>query len=174
MCRGSDRKVIALDDEDYRTLTALISKAAMRYGWEVFAWCLMPNHYHLVMRTPLGGFSEGFRVINQSHSFRFNRRHGRSAHLFRHRPHCIELLGMAHLVAAIVYVVRNPIRAKLCEFAWQWPYSSYRATVGLAAAPQWLALDFVRDLFGGVDELRRLVHGEHFAVSNTEGAATPE
>src|SRR5581483_4515551 len=90
MCRGSDRKVIALDARDYRTLTGLLAKAATRYEWEIFAWCLMPNHYHVVMRTPNGGFSEGFRMLNQSHSFRFNRRHGRSAHLFRHRPHAIE------------------------------------------------------------------------------------
>lgn len=167
MCRGSDRKLIAHDDLDFQTLTGLLSRVATRHSWEVYAWCLMPNHYHVVLRTPRGGFSAGFKSINQTYSLLTNRRYGRSAHLFRNRPHVKEVLSDAHLVGAIGYVVRNPIRAGLCAYAWQWAYSSYRATVGLAAAPSWLLVDVVLQLFGGLAEFRRLVHLGQFEVSDT-------
>jgi putative transposase len=172
MCRGSDRNPIAWDGEDFQTLTNLLSRIASRHTWQVFAWCLMPNHYHLVLRTPRGGFSAGFQVLNQTYSIRTNRRHGRSAHLFRNRPHCVEIQSHAHLIAAIVYVVRNPVRAGLCTYAWEWTYSSYRATVGLAEAPSWLAVDVVLELFGGAREFGRLVHRGQFEVSDTLGFAT--
>ena len=168
MCRGSDRQLIARDRVDYENLSSCLSRIATRHRWEVFAWCLMPNHYHVVLRTTQSAFSRGFQVLNQTHSIRTNRRHGRSAHLFRNRPHCVEIGSAAHLVGVIVYVVRNPIRAGLCTRAWEWPYSSYRATVGLTDAPSWLAVEAVRELYGGADSFARLVHGGQFAVSDTE------
>lgn len=167
MCRGSDRRPIARDAHDFECLSGCLSRVAVRHEWEVFAWCLMPNHYHVVLRTTLSGFSRGFQTMNQVHSIRTNRRHGRSAHLFRNRPHCVEVASQAHLIGAIAYVVRNPIRAGLCARAWEWPYSSYRATVGLATAPAWLRVDFVLDLFGGAAEFARIVHNEQFPVSET-------
>jgi putative transposase len=174
MCRGSDRNPIAWDGEDFRTLSELLSLVATKYEWQVFAWCLMPNHYHVVLRTTQSHFSRGFQVMNQTHAIRTNRRHGRTAHLFRNRPHVVEVVSQAHLVAVILYVVRNPIRARLCRYAWQWPFSSYRPTVGLVRAPDWLAVAAVLDLFGGAAEFRRLVHDEQFLDSETSGAASPE
>jgi putative transposase len=168
MCRGSDKKLIAHDAVDFENLSAGLSRVATRYRWEVFAWCLMPNHYHVVLRSEQAAFSRGFQVLNQTHSIRTNKRHGRSAHLFRNRPHCIEVASDAHLVAVIVYVVRNPIRAGLCVHAWEWPYSSYRATVGLAAAPPWLAVEAVLDLYGGVSQFARTVHAGHYVVSESD------
>jgi putative transposase len=171
MCRGSDRNPIAWDAQDFRVLAELLSRVATKYRWEVFAWCLMPNHYHVVLRTTQPAFSRGFQVLNQTHSIRTNRRHGRTAHLFRNRPHCVEVLSDAHLAAAILYVVRNPMRAGLCRYAWEWPYSSYRATVGLAAAPEWLAVEAVLELFGGATEFRRFVHEGQSVDSETARAA---
>jgi REP element-mobilizing transposase RayT len=167
MSRGSDRKPIVFDARDYECLCDCLDRVATRYEWEVFAWCVMPNHYHVVLRTTLSRFSRGFQVMNQTHSIRTNRRYGRSAHLFKNRPHCIEVASQAHLLGAIVYVVRNPIRAGLCERAWEWPYSSYRATVGLAPAPIWLRVEFVLDLFGDAAEFARIVHREQLPVSET-------
>jgi putative transposase len=171
MCRGSDRNPIAWDGHDFESLSNGLSRVATRHDWEVFAWCLMHNHYHVVLRTPDGGFSPGFQVLNQTHSIRTNRRHGRTAHLFRNRPHCIEIASDAHLVSAILYVVRNPLRAALCAHASEWPWSSYRATVGLAEPPAWLALETVLELFGSAAEFERLVHGGHLPVSETIGSA---
>ena len=173
VCRGSNRGPIAWDRHDYDSLTRELAKAAKRHCWQVFAWCLLPNHYHLLLRTPQGGFSPGFQVINGTHSRRTNHRHGRSDHLFRNRPRAIEVASDAHLVTAILYVARNPVAAGLCPRAAAWPFSSYRATVGSAEAPAWLAVADVLELFGSTEhrarsELERLVQHGHLSVSDTE------
>jgi putative transposase len=173
MSRGSNRQPIAWDRHDFESLAAGIDRMATRHEWEVFAWCVMPNHHHIVLRTPNGGFSVGFQTLNQTHSIRTNRRYGRSAHLFRNRPHVIEVRSDAHFAAVIPYVLSNPVEAGLCEHASQWPYSSYRATVGLAPAPRWLAVDAVLEFFGDAAELERIVHRRHLPVSETDGFAEP-
>src|SRR3954452_14130111 len=146
--RGSNRGPIAWDGQDFNSLLGEIGRAATRHRWSVLAWCLIPNHYHLVLRTPRGGFSEGFKQINGNHSRRTNRRHERDAHLFKNRPWAFELATPAHLIGALAYVFRNPIEAGLASSPEEWPWSSYRATVGLERAPAWLALDEIRPLFG--------------------------
>jgi REP-associated tyrosine transposase len=166
---GSDRGPIAWDDRDCQSLLGDLAKAATRYAWEMFAWCVMSTHYHVVLRTPALGFSAGFQLVNGSHSRRTNRRHGRVAHLFQNRPYALEVTSDAHLVAAILYVVRNPVAAGMCEHASHWPFSSYRATVGPADPPPWLAVEALHELFGGASEFARLVHNGHLPVSDTNG-----
>jgi REP element-mobilizing transposase RayT len=166
---GSDKRKIVLDDRDSDSLTADFSRAAARYEWEVLGWCVMPTHYHAIVRTPKDGFSPGFQLANGNHSRRTNRRYGGTAHLFKNRPFAIEIGSDAHLTAAILYAVRNPVAAGLCAHASHWKYSSYRATVGLVEAPPWLNVDALRELFGGPDEFERLVHNGHLPVSDTDG-----
>ena len=95
---------------------------------------------------------------------------GAIAHLFKNRPFAKRVESDAHLVTAILYAVRNPLAAGLCEHASQWAYSSYRATVGQAEAPRWLNVDGLRELFGGPEEFARLVHDGHLPVSDTNGS----
>ena len=171
--RGSDSGPIAFDLGDFESLFADMIKAIVRYGWQVFAWCLMSTHYHVVLRAPKGGFSPGFQLVNGNHSRRTNRRHGRSAHLFQNRPFAVEVATDAHLVNAVLYVVRNPVKAGMCNHASHWAFSSYRATVGLAEAPPWLEREALRELFGDAAEFERLVHGGHLPVSDTSGAVSP-
>ena len=164
---GSDRGPIAWDDHDFESLFRDLAKVAMRHAWEVFAWCAMRTHHHVVVRTPAHGFSPGFQLLNGNHARRTNRRHGREAHLFQNRPFVVEVDSDAYLVAAILYVVRNPVEAGVCKRASQWPYSSYRASAGLAEAPPWLNVEALHELFGGAAEFARLVHDGHLPVSDT-------
>ena len=170
---GSDHCPIAWDDHDYDSLLREVAKAAKRYGWEVFAWCVMPTHHHVVLRTTKKGFSAGFQLVNGSHARRTNRRHERVAHLFRNRPYASEVTSDAYLVSAILYVIRNPIAAGICDHASRWPHSSYYATVGLAEPPLWLNVEALHELFGGASEFARLVHDGHLPVSDTNGTASP-
>ena len=172
MCRGSNRGRIAWDDVDYQSLADGLSAVAIRHGFEVFAWCVMPNHHHVVLRVPNGGFSVGFQVLNQGHSIRTNRRYTRSAHLFSNRPHVLRIASQAHLIHAILYVLRNPVEAGLCAHARLWPYSSYRATIGSTRRPSWLLAETVLELVGGAEELERLVHRRPSPVSGTAFDAT--
>jgi REP element-mobilizing transposase RayT len=166
---GSNRSPIAWDEHDFESLVRDFSAAAVHYSWEVFAWCAMNTHHHVVVRTPADGFSPGFQALNGNHARRTNRRHEREAHLFKNRPFATRVDSDAYLVTAILYVVRNPIEAGICTRASQWPYSSYRATVGLADPPPWLNVEALHELFGGAAEFARLVHDGHLPVSDTNG-----
>src|SRR5260370_41900519 len=120
---GSDHGPIVWDDHDCDSLLRVLAKIATRYGWEVFAWCVMTTHYHVVLRTTRNGFSSGFQLVNGSHSRRMNCRHEPVAHLFQDRPHTVEVASDAHLVTSVRYVVRNPIEAGRCDHRSPWGYS---------------------------------------------------
>ena len=105
--------------------------------------------------------------MNGNHARRTNRRHEREAHLFKNRPFAKQVNSDAYLVTAILYVVRNPVEAGICTLASQWPYSSYRATVGLAEPPPWLNVAALHELFGSAAEFARLVQDGHLPVSDT-------
>jgi putative transposase len=170
--RGNNRGLITFDSTDRAGWCEELSAAATKHKWEVFAWCLMPNHHHVVLRAPEGGVSSGFQEINGNHARRTNRRHDRVGHLFQNRFYCGEIASEAHLISAILYVVRNPVAAGLCEHAGLWPDSSYRATVGVERAPRWLVVDQVLRLFGSTpesarSEFARLVGSGQLLVSDT-------
>jgi putative transposase len=175
--RGNNRQPIVWNDGDRRMFVRELDKVARRFQWAVYAWCLMSNHHHVVLRTTEAGFSKGFQQLNGNHSRRMNRLYGRSDHLFRNRPVTVELQTFAHLLGALAYVVRNPLAAGLCERADEYVWSSYRATMGLDPAPQWLVVDEVLRLFGTTAAAARaafdeLVHRGHLPVSDT--GVTPE
>ena len=170
--RGNNRGPIVWDHHDCASLTGELARVAAKYGWEVFAWCLMTNHYHVVLRAPFGGMSAGFQELNGNHARRTNHRYGRVGHLFHNRFFSIDVSSAAHLVASVLYVARNPLAAGLCSDAGAWPDSSYRATAGLSDAPAWLALPEVLDLFGhdtieAQGQYARMVHFGHLPVSDT-------
>ncbi len=172
VCRGSNRERIVWDSHDCDAFVDELHAVAKKFTWRIYAWCLMPNHHHTVLSSEMSAFSGGFQQLNGNHSRRTNRRHGRTDHLFRNRPVAVAVESTAHLIGAIAYVVRNPVAAKLVTHAAEWPWSSYRATVGREPAPPWLLVDEVLELFGrdhtsAVLAFERLVHTGHLSVSDT-------
>lgn len=171
--RGSNRGPIAWDSQDYASLIGEFGRVATRHEWRVLAYCVMPNHFHLVVQMTKGGFSAGFQQINGNHSRRTNKRYGRDAHLWKNRPWAVPIKSPAQLVGAVVYTLRNPVDAGLCTYAHEWPYGSYRVTVGLEPAPTWLADAEALSLFGptiemGREALAELVHYGRYPVSDTD------
>jgi REP element-mobilizing transposase RayT len=146
--RGNNREQVVWDDRDRTILLRSIDQAARRHGWIVLAYCLMTNHFHLIVQVPLGGLSEGMRLLNGGFARRMNARHGRVGHLFQNRFHSTKIESDAHLLEACRYVVLNPVRAGLCENPDQWRWSSYRACAGLELAHTFLAVDALLGLFG--------------------------
>jgi REP element-mobilizing transposase RayT len=170
--RGNNRGPIVWDGADRDSLCGELGRAATKFGWDVYAWCALSNHYHVVLRAPKGGLSLGFQQINGNHARRTNIRYGRVGHLFQNRFFAGTVSSTVHLVAAVLYVGRNPVAAGLCRNAAAWPDSSYRATAGLASAPDWLLVDRVLGLFGNERKeaqaaYARLVHHGHLPVSDT-------
>jgi REP element-mobilizing transposase RayT len=146
--RGNNKQAIYLDDADRAIFLELLARFSRREGWPAIAYCLMTNHYHLIVHLPEGGLSSGIQLLNGGFARRFNRRHGRTDHLFRQRFTCAQIQSEAHLVEACRYVVLNPVRAGLCNKPEHWLWSSYRSSAGLALAEPFLQESTLLKLFG--------------------------
>lgn len=146
--RGVRRLPLYTCPNDYRLFLDVLGLVAERFGWRILAYCLMPNHYHLVIETPKANLSAGMHVLNSRYAHAFNDRYGHTGHVFEARFGAVLVERDGHLLELIRYVHRNPVRALLCREPGEWEWSSYRALAGRARAPAWLAVDEVLELFG--------------------------
>ena len=142
-CRGNNKRRIVVDDHDRLSLLAQIDIAAELFGWQVLAYCVMDNHYHLVIGIDERGMADGFCRINTFHATQFNRRHGRVNHLFGKRYGNKLLDDEPSLLEACRYVVLNPVRAAMVERPEEFRWSSYRGTVDAADPNVRLAADVI-------------------------------
>ncbi|MCA1581273.1 MAG: transposase [Acidobacteria bacterium] len=142
MARGHERGTVFRDDADRARWLELLGLVRDQAEWEVHAYCLMGNHYHLLVETPEAGLSAGLHDLNSRFAQWFNRRHRRRGHLFEGRFRGILVQKDAHLLELARYVVLNPVRAGVASGAGDWRWSSYRATAGLAPKPDWLSVDW--------------------------------
>jgi putative transposase len=136
--RGVARGAISRDDDDRRLFLVLLARAVRLEAWACHVFCLMPNHYHLIVETSLARLSNGLHGLNGVYAQAFNERHRRSGHLFGSRFASFVILDHQHLRNACEYVLQNPVRAGLCEEAedWRWSGARREATIlqGRAAA----------------------------------------
>ncbi|MCG6896234.1 MAG: transposase [Thiocapsa sp.] len=132
--RGNERRSIFLGDGDgdRAAFLGVLAQTCERFGWICHAYCLMTNHYHLLVETPDGNLSKGMRQLNGVYTQRVNRSHGRVGHLFQGRFKAILVERESDLLELARSVVLNPVRAGMVPAPGDWPWSSYRATVGAA------------------------------------------
>ena len=145
--RGNDCGTIFFTDTDRLAFLELVGEAVTRFSWLCHAYCLMTNHYHLVIETPNANLSRGMRHINGVYTQRINRLNKRSGHIFQGRFKSILVEKESHLLELARYVVLNPVRAKMTRSAKDWKWSSYRATAGMAEAPSFLTTDWILSQF---------------------------
>jgi putative transposase len=150
--RGNEQRDIYRDDIDRERFLLLLAQTIVRFGWNLFAWVLMSNHYHLVVQTPQPNLSRGMHWLNSRYAQWFNRRHDRRGHLFQGRFHGKLVEKESYLLTVARYVVLNPVRAGLVDNPADWRWSSYRQTAGLEAPEPWLAADELLESFGGATE----------------------
>ncbi len=117
------------DELDYRRFQAVFRQVTQDLDWACHAFCLMPNHYHLLIETRLPNLSAGMQRLNWRHAVRFNWRHSYTGHLFESRFHSELVVTEAHFLETARYIVLNPVRAGLCARPGEWPFSSYRRTL---------------------------------------------
>jgi putative transposase len=139
--RGDRREDIYLDDTDRSTWLDVLAHTCDRFNWVVQAYCLMGNHYHLMVQTPDANLAAGMRQLNGVYTQRVNRGHGRVGHVFQGRYKAVMVDAQAYLLELARYVVLNPVRAGMVADAAAWPWSSYRAMVGAAEPAAWLDVD---------------------------------
>lgn len=147
--RGNRKQITYADEIDHSWFVGLLAKVAERYAWNVLAYCLMSNHYHIAVHTPDPTLSAGMQLLNGAYARRFNWRHGYENHLFGRRFGSVMAESTEQLMEQVRYVVLNPVRAGLCSHPGEWPASSYNATVGHVEAPLLLAVHRLESIFGG-------------------------
>ncbi len=133
--RGNGRQRIFLDDQENRKFLELLGKTIEHFHWACHAFCLMVNHYHLLIETPEANLSKGMHHLNASFCQAHNKRHDTVGHLFQGRFKSIVVDRESYLLELARYVVLNPVRAGMVARPEEWPWSSYRATAGLPVSP---------------------------------------
>jgi REP-associated tyrosine transposase len=154
---ANNRQSMFDDDDDRRLCIALLAQTAVRYQWELRSYCLMDTHWHALIRTPLGNLPHGMQRLNTAYSRMFNRRHDRSGHSIRHRYMSVPVEDGAHLMELTRYIPLNPVRAGLASHPEDWRWSSHRAQLGIDPTPAWLESQWLSDLHGSPEGLRRFV-----------------
>jgi putative transposase len=141
--RGNAREAIYLTDEDRQQFLTLLENTVKRYDWYCHAYCLMGNHYHLLIETNTPALSKGMKYLNGTYTQYFNRRHQRVGHVFQGRFKAILVQKEAYLLELARYIVLNPVRAQMVRSAKDWPWSSYRATAGYTDNHPCLTTDWI-------------------------------
>ena len=163
--RGDRREDIFDDDQDRLTFLASLEQVITQFNWICYGWCLMDNHYHLLIQTPDSNLSKGMRQLNGVYTQASNRRHQRVGHLFQGRFKAILVDSDAYLLELARYVVLNPVRAGIVKAPADWTWSSYRASMGLEPSPPWLAIDGLLACFAK----KRSLAQQRYAQFVTEG-----
>ena len=145
--RGDRREVIYDDDEDREKWLEILGNVCKRFNWRSHAFCLMDNHYHVVIETAEANLSQGMRQCNGVYTQYYNKQHGRVGHVFQGRYKAILVERDAYLLELARYVVLNPIRAHMIKNIDEWKWSSYKAMIGEVNAQPWLETDWILGQF---------------------------
>jgi REP-associated tyrosine transposase len=153
MARGNRGEDIFTTREDSLKFLAFFSDVCETYGWRCSAYCLMPNHYHLLIETPEANLSKGMHRLNSRYAQYVNWKRELNGHLLQGRYKAIVVDRDAYLLELIRYIALNPVRAGLSEKPEQWRWSSFRMLTAKAATqvPNWFERRAILSLFG-VDE----------------------
>jgi len=162
MNRGTARQATFVEDHDYRAFLTTLDEAFDLWGIEVFAYCLMSNHYHLCLRTPKGNLSRVMRHIDGLYTQRFNRARGRDGPLFRGRYKAIVVDVDEYLNAVVRYIHLNPVGAAAVQMPQDYLWSSHRFYLQHKGKPIWLKVAEVLEQFGAVTAF------EEFVLSGNE------
>jgi putative transposase len=169
--RGNERSVIFRDDRDRAKFLEILGSVASGSRWILHGYCLMGNHFHLLIETPLANLSRGMQRLNGRYTQWFNFRHHRAGHLFQGRFKAILVEKEEHLLELCRYIVLNPVRAGMVEIASKWRWSSYRATSGAINAPSWLEVDWTLSQFSSRRQTARRIYRQF--VSDGKGGRSP-
>jgi len=153
--RGNARADIYLSDSDREMFLDVLAHVVERFGWVCHAYCLMSNHYHLLIETPQANLSRGMRQLNGMYTQRFNRAHQRVGHVFQGRFKAIVVDKDAYLLELSRYIVLNPVAAGMVKRVEDWRWSSYTATAGLVKPPDFLDATWLLSQFGGAPKAAR-------------------
>ena len=157
MNRGAGRRMIFRTDADRRYFLKLLEAITDRFNAEIHAYCLMGNHYHLMLRTPEGNLGRLMRHLNGLYTQWHNRRARQDGSLFRGRYKAVLVEADVYWTHLSRYIHRNPKDADMVRTLSAYPWSSYSAYVGEIRSPAWLYTRYILDALGGRAAYRRFV-----------------
>ncbi len=171
--RGNERKTVFQTVRDREQYLSYLESAHDRYGAVIHGYCLMGNHYHLLLETPRGNLSQALHHINGAYTTYFNVKRGRSGHLFQGRFKGILVEKDAYCKELSRYIHLNPVRAGLVKTPLEYRWSSYRYFIGKAPKPDWLTTEWVLEDFGGHSEKGFRRYREYVERRNPGGEENP-
>lgn len=145
---GNAHADIFLSDRDREKFLQYLSNSVERYELKIHTYCLMTNHYHLLVETSQPNLSQAMKWINVSYAAYFNRKRQRSGHLFQGRFKAIVVDADEYLKQLSRYIHLNPVRAKMVDHLKDYKWSSYPSISGYKKVPEWLEVGWLLSLFG--------------------------
>lgn len=158
--RGNARERIYLDDEDYGRFLNCLCSVVKRFNWILHAYCLMSNHYHLLIETPEGNLSRGMRQLNGIYTQHFNRRHHRVGHVLQGRYQAILVDKDNYLLELSRYIVLNPVKTGMVKEPEEWQWSSYNEMIGYGKGLTCFTKDWILLKFGRKGEESETLYQE--------------
>ena len=143
--RGNNRERIFCSDADYNAYLGTLGQVVSRHHWQVVSYCLMPNHTHLLIRTPVPNLTEGMRLLGTAYARRFNNARGATGHVFQGRFGSSLVETDDHLITTLRYIALNPVASGLCgdPAAWQW--SAHAQLLGQTRRVSFLAFEVLAE-----------------------------
>ncbi len=146
MNRGRRAENIFIDQNDFKAFLDLLKETADTWNIKVVAYCLLSNHYHILLQTPEANISRSMRHLNGVYTQRFNRRHKVDGPLFKGRYKSIVVGADQYLLQLVRYIHKNPVKAGLVEKPDQYTWSSHKGYISVARKWDWLYKDFIFSL----------------------------
>jgi REP element-mobilizing transposase RayT len=171
MVRGNARQDIVRDDTDRQRLQDELERATVRAGWMVYAFVILPSHFHVVLETPQPNLSRGMQIFLSSYAIAWTRRHRFLGHVFRGRYRTDMVEDETYLWSVTRYVHLNPVRAGLVDRPEEWPWSSLPGYARRADRLGWVSYDELLASSGGTDPAR--AYGEYVRSGLTDPPESP-
>ena len=152
MSRGNEQREIFYEETDRFVFLKVLGEMSQRFGVDIFAYVLMANHYHLLIRTQRANLSKAMQWLGVTYTCRFNLKHNRCGHLFQGRFKSTLIQNDAYLLQLSFYIHRNPKKAKIIKRLAQYQWSSYPAYAYGKQHPQWLQKDLILSQFNVADK----------------------
>lgn len=148
--RGNARRKIYRDNNSRKIFLDILALVVKRFNWLCHAYCLMDNHYHLLVETPDANLSMGMRQLNGIYTQKYNHAYRTVGHIFQGRYKAIVVEKENYFLELCRYIVLNPVRAKMVTRPGAWKWSSYAFTVRSKKAPEFLTVDDILSQFGTI------------------------
>jgi len=141
IAKGIGGQPVMRDDVDREVLFARMGKTVLRHRWSCLAYCLLDSHFHVILGTPVANLGLGMQWLLASYAREFNKRHERQGNVFHTRFYSRQIQSDDHLLAALLYVHLNPVRAGVVSEPERWRWSSYASSIGRCDPPDFLDLE---------------------------------